>query len=141
LSDPICALEGSFDAADDAEGEKGQDAVGQRRLDLLGLNLVRGELVPVVEAAGSPRAPAEYPGALALLDLAADRDLVAGELDVHVFALDARKLGLDHVRVVFLLNVDERPPASRITERGLVEAAKRLVEYPPHTVARPLKPA
>src|SRR6266550_3680532 len=84
---------------------------------------------PELELADPARTPADDAFALALLDLAADRQLVAGNLDVHVFAVDPRNLGLDDVGVLQLLDIDRRDPS-----RGLVEhAPEGLIEHPPHT--------
>src|SRR5439155_10770234 len=58
------------------------------------------EHYPELELADPARTPADDAFALALLDLAADRQLVAANLDVHVLAVDPGHLGLDDVGVL-----------------------------------------
>src|SRR6266550_2501995 len=84
---------------------------------------------PELELADPARTSADDAFALALLDLAADRQLVAGNLDVHVFAVDPRHFGLDDVGVLQLLDVDRRDPSRRLVEH----APEGLIEHPPHT--------
>src|SRR5581483_1918159 len=106
-------------------------AVAERRLDLVALDVV-GQCDAVVETAGAPGLTTQHAATLALLDLAADRQLVADELHVDVVALHARQVGLDDVGVVGLLDVDEGRPAQPVGRRET--AAERLVEQPPHPV-------
>src|SRR6266446_8202006 len=73
---------------------------------------------PELELADPARTPADDAFALALLDLAADRQLVAGNLDVHVLAVDPGHLGLDDVGVLELLDVDRRDPSRWLVEHA-----------------------
>src|SRR5882724_968953 len=108
------------------------DAHGEHTVIELRLDAFRVDLAwkhdPELELANPPHTPAGYAFALALLGLAADRQLVAGHLDVHVLAFDPRHLGLDDVRVLELLDVDRRDPSRRLVEH----APEGLIEHPPH---------
>src|SRR5436190_14047602 len=118
----------------------GQDALVEACLDLRGVDLLR-EPDAVLEAPGAACPPPEGALALLLLDLARDRELVAGDLDVHVLALDPRKLRLEDVGIVLLLDVHQGRPAGSLGDqrRLQTEPAKRLVEHPAHPLGHLLE--
>src|SRR5206468_91794 len=110
-----------------------QHALVERRVDLLGVDLL-GQRHPIVEATRPSRPPPDDPCALLLLQLTGDRQLVTDQLDVDVLSPDARQLGLEHVRVVLLFDIDRRRPAGGLLQqrRPTAEAAECLLEHPTH---------
>src|SRR3979490_2222293 len=67
----------------------GQDAIVELRFDLLGFDLLR-QRNAIRELADATCLAADHALALTLLELAADQQLVADLLDLHVAALHAR---------------------------------------------------
>src|SRR5690348_6895738 len=111
-----------------------EDSLLKARLDLRGVDLLR-KSDAVLEAPGTARSSPQRALALLLLDLARDRELVADDLDVHVVALDARKLRLEDVDVVLLFDVHERRPAGPLgQQRRRPAATDRLLEHPAHAL-------
>src|SRR5439155_6107938 len=108
------------------------DAHREHTVVELGVDAFRLDLArkhhPKLEPADPASAPADDPFAFALLDLARDRQLVAGHLDVHVVALHPRHLALDDISVLQLFDVNRRDPPARLAEH----ASEGLIEHPPH---------
>src|SRR5712691_10335378 len=92
-----------------------EDTVHELGIDLLHVHLI-GERDAVLEAARAASLPPEHPLPLALLHLARDHELIPDQLDVDVLLLDAGEFRLDHIRIVSLLDVNERRPTALLRQ-------------------------